>query len=365
MAQISDLIQYLETLAPLALQESYDNCGLLVGNGTNELKGILITLDVTEQVVEEAVSMGCNVIVAHHPIIFKGLKKLTPQSYVERTVIAAIKHDVAIYAIHTNLDNVWLGVNHKIAQKLGLVDCKPLQTLNHSLAKLTFYSPQSHTQQVLSAIHTVGAGVVGNYTQCAFTTTGTGQFQPNEFASPYIGKAQQLEKVNEDSVEVVFPIYLQSKIIQLLKVTHPYEKPAFDVSILENNHPQLGAGRYGTLPQPMQPQEFIMYLKEKLSLTLVRHTAFVNKPIHTVALCGGSGSFLFGAAKKAKSDVFISSDFKYHEFFDADEHTMIADINHYEGEYFTKELIFEYLNQKFANIALVLSKVNTNPISYL
>ncbi len=365
MAQIYDLVQYLETLAPLALQESYDNCGLLVGNISLDLKGILITLDVTEQVVQEALDKRCNVIVAHHPIIFKGLKKLTPDTYTQRTVLAAIKHDIAIYVMHTNLDNVWLGVNHKIAQKLGLENCKPLQTLTSSLAKLTFYSPSSHTHKVLAAIHAVGAGVVGNYTQCAFTTTGTGQFQPNDLAKPFLGIAQQLEKVNEDRVEVIFPLYLQSSILYQLKATHPYEEPAFDVSVLANNHPQLGAGRYGTLAQPMLPKDFMVYLKEKLSLTLVRHTTFVNKPIRTVALCGGSGSFLFGAAQKAKADVYISSDFKYHDFFDADQHTMIADINHYEAEYFTKELIYEYLNQKFANIALVLSKVNTNPISYL
>ena len=231
--------------------------------------------------------------------------------------------------------------------------------------KLSFYVPESHLETVKAALFAKGAGHYNAYDQCCWQVRGEGQFRPLADSRPYSGKIRQLEKVDEYKVEMICIDAVIKEVVQTLLSVHPYEEPAFDVSVLDNNHPQLGAGRYGTLPQPMQPQEFIMYLKEKLSLTLVRHTAFVNKPIHTVALCGGSGSFLFGAAKKAKSDVFISSDFKYHEFFDADEHTMIADINHYEGEYFTKELIFEYLNQKFANIALVLSKVNTNPISYL
>lgn len=364
MLQISEVIKYLETLAPIALQESYDNCGLLVGDAQAPLKGILISLDVTEAIIQEAISEGCNLVIAHHPIIFKGIKKINNTSFIDRTIVAAIKNDIAIYAIHTNLDNVWQGVNHKIAEKLGLVNCKPLQTISQSLSKFNFYCPSSHTAEVLAAVHAVGAGVVGNYTHCAFTTSGSGQFMPNAFAKPFQGSANKLEQTPEDKVELIFPNYLKSKVVAAFLASHPYEEPAYDITLLENHHPQIGAGRVGMLPEPMSPSLFLQYLKDKLSVSLIRHTTLVNNSIQKVALCGGSGSFLFTAAKNAKADIYISSDFKYHEFFEADEHTMIADINHYEAEYFTKELIFEFLNLKFANIALVLSKVNTNPISY-
>ena len=243
MLQISEVITYLETLAPLALQESYDNCGLLIGDAQAPLKGILITLDVTEAIIQEAIAEGCNFIIAHHPIIFKGIKKINNTSYIDRSIVAAIKNDIAIYAIHTNLDNIWHGVNHKIAEKLGLINCKPLQTISQSLSKFSFYCPSSHTEEVLSAVHAVGAGVVGNYTRCAFTSPGTGQFMPNAAAKPFQGSADKLEQTLEDKVELVFPNYLKSKVVNALRATHPYEEPAFDIALLENNHPQIGAGR--------------------------------------------------------------------------------------------------------------------------
>lgn len=365
MTQILEVTQYLEQLAPLALQESYDNCGLLIGDAQWNLQGVLITLDVTEAVVDEAIAQGCNLIVAHHPLIFKGIKKLSPSSYVERTIIKAIKNDIAIYAIHTNLDNVWDGVNKKIADKLELKNTQILQTGNDNFSKLTFFVPQTHTEIVLAAVHSAGAGVVGNYSSCAFSTAGMGQFCANDGAAPFVGTINQVEKVVEDKVEVVLPTHLQNQVLKILIGNHPYEEVAYYVVPLANPHPNIGAGRIGTLTQPMMPLDFIAYMKEKLCVSLVRCSPLPDRLISKVALCGGSGSFLFATARKAKADIYISSDFKYHEFFDADAHTMIADINHYEAEYFTKELLFEHLNKKFANIALVLSKINTNPISYL
>ena len=364
MIQISNVVDYLEQWTPLSLQESYDNCGLLVGDASWELKGALISLDVTEAVVEEAIERGCNLIISHHPIIFKGLKKIVSQSYVERTVIKAIKNDIALYAIHTNLDNVWSGVNKKIADRLQLSETRILQP-NSNFLKITFFVPATHTEQVLKAVHAAGAGNIGNYSACAFRTSGTGQFTPIEDANPYIGQKLETEFVSEERVEVICPPHLQNIIVKKLLKSHPYETPAYDVMMLNNSYPYSGAGRIGLLPQPMEPREFIQHLKQSLNVSIVRCSPLVNKKIVKVALCGGSGSSLFSNAQKQLADVYVSSDFKYHEFFDANHATMIADINHYEAEYFTKELIHEYLCQKFANIALVLSKINTNPISYL
>lgn len=360
--QIFELIQYLEQIAPLSLQESYDNCGLLVGDAALELSGALITLDVTAAVIHEAIEQNCNLVICHHPIIFKGLKKLTPYTYVERTIIKAIQHNIAIYAIHTNLDNIWNGVNQKIASKLDLINTSILQIGTVQLAQLTTYVPATHTDIVLEQLFKVGAGAIANYDSCVFKVEGMGQFRPLDDAKPYLGAVNTIEKVKEERIEIVFPSYLKSIVEQTLKKHHPYEEVAYTITLTTNNHPQIGAGRVGYLKTPMMPLEFIHYLKAKLNVSMVRATSFVNKPISKVALCGGSGSFLLANAKQVKADIYISSDFKYHEFFDADDNTMIADINHYEAEFFTKELIFEHLNQKFTNIALVLSNINTNPI---
>jgi dinuclear metal center YbgI/SA1388 family protein len=365
MTKIKEVINHLEVIAPLAYQESYDNCGLLVGSSDSDLSGILISLDVTEEVVEEAIQSGCNLIIAHHPIIFKGLKKLTGSNYIERTVLKAIKNNIALYAIHTNLDNVFHGVNHKIAEKIGLKNLKILAPKSQILKKLVTFIPLEDCNNVLKAIHEAGAGQIGNYSECSFQVEGLGSFKPNEMADPAIGKANKLEQVKEKRVEVIFPSYLEGKILKCLFKSHPYEEPAFDVYSLENTNQEVGAGMMGELEKPMDEQEFLLSLKEKMNLKVIRHTKTLNKKVSKVAVCGGSGSFLLGKAISFENQVFITGDFKYHEFFDAENKILIADIGHYESEVFTKELIYEFLIQKFSNIALVLAKTHTNPISYL
>ena len=362
--KIKELTSYLESFAPVAYQESYDNSGLIVGDANKDITGVLITLDVNELVLDEAVSTGCNLIVAHHPIIFKGLKRLTGKSYVERTVMAAIKNDVAIYAIHTNLDNVHTGVNRKISELLELSNTRVLVPKNETLGKLTTFIPSDKTEEVLSAIHEAGAGSIGDYDSCSFRVAGTGAFRPNESADPYIGSANELEKVEEDRVEVIFPLPIQKKVISALKKAHPYEEVAYYLHVLENENPEVGSGMIGNLPWEMEGKAFIPYLKEKMNLEVVRSTFFIKRSIKKVAVCGGSGSFLLKAAIAAGADAFVSADFKYHEFFDADGKILIADIGHYESEVYTKDLIYALLSEKFSNIALRLSKVNTNPIHY-
>jgi len=364
MPKIKEVIRFLEETAPPAYQESYDNCGLLTGNTEADITGILITLDTIEDVIEEAIALNCNLIISHHPIIFKGLKKLTGSNYIERTIIKALKNDIAIYAIHTNLDSVLHGVNHKIAEKLGLINLKILAPKKQTLKKLVTFIPVEDTEKVMKEVYAAGAGQIGNYSACSFRVEGIGSFKPNEAADPTIGVANKLEFVKENRVEVIFPGYLEDKVISTLVNTHPYEEPAYDVFLLENSHKEVGAGLVGDLPEAVSELDFLMNLKEKMAVPLVRHTAFLNKKVSRIAVCGGSGSFLLKDAIKAKSDFFVTADFKYHEFFDAENKIVIADIGHYESEVYTKELIYELLSKKFSNIALILSKVFSNPIRY-
>lgn len=362
---IKDVISHLESIAPSAYQESYDNARLIVGSPEAQVTGIICSLDVTEAVVEEAKTKGCNLIVAHHPIIFKGLKSLTGKNYVERTVIKAIKDDVAIYAIHTNLDAVHQGVNQKIAQKIGLTDMKILAPKKGLLTKLTTFIPKDNSAEVLQALYQAGAGIIGNYSHCSFQTEGEGTFLPMENATPHIGSKGKEERVAEKRVELMFPAHLQSKVLQALKSTHPYEEVAYYLHPLDNDHQEVGSGMIGQLPEAVPGMDFLQHLKKSMGLQVLKHTAFLDKKISKVAICGGAGIFLLGQAIKSGADVFITADVKYHEFFDADQQILLADIGHYESEIYTKELLKDLLSQKFSNIATYLTNVVTNPISYL
>lgn len=363
--KIKDVISHLERLAPLAYQEEYDNSGLLVGNGDWKVNGILVTLDCIEEVVDEAIRDNCNLIVAHHPIIFRGLKKITGKNYIERTVIKAIKNDIAIYAIHTNLDNIIDGVNRKIAERIGLTDLQLLAPKEATLTKLVTFIPTKDVDKVMNTVHRAGGGNIGNYKNCSFRVDGTGTFQPTEQAKPRIGQANELEKVNEARVEVIFPTHLQAQIMDALRSSHPYEEVAYYLTPVGNQNQEVGSGLIGYLPTPMEPRAFLERLKNMMNTACVRHTALPAYPIKKVAVCGGAGSFLLPAAKANRADAYISADFKYHEFFDAEGQLLIADVGHYESEQFTKDLLKEVLEQKFPNFAVNFSKSVTNPISYL
>lgn len=364
MPKINDIIGHLENIAPSSYQESYDNSGLLTGNRSWEVTGILISLDCIEKVVDEAIEKGCNLIVAHHPIIFGGLKRLNGANYVERTVIKAIKNDVAIFAIHTNLDNVHTGVNAMISEKIGLINTSILAPKSGKLSKLEFFVPNEHTEKVLEAIHQKRAGMVGNYENCSFKVNGTGTFKPNDQAKPSIGANQNQEHVEEDRVEVIYPTHLEGKIIAALRKAHPYEEVAFFSINLNNQNQEVGSGMIGELNSELSPDEFLDHLKKSMALECIRYTNTEKKAIKKVAVCGGAGSFLLKRAKSLGADAFVSADFKYHEFFDAEDKIMIADIGHYESEVYTKELLDRFLREKFTNIATYLSEVNTNPVKY-
>ncbi|TDB64652.1 Nif3-like dinuclear metal center hexameric protein [Arundinibacter roseus] len=364
MSTIQNVIEHLEYLAPPSYQESYDNSGLLVGNAGEQLTGVLITLDCTESVVQEAVTLGCNLIVAHHPILFKGLKRLNGNTYVERTILLAIQHQVAIYAIHTNLDHVLHGVNARISEKLGLKNCKILAPKGDLLSKLTFYVPEKNAPEVVHALHETGAGHVGNYSHCSFQSAGTGTFRPENGANPQVGVIGEIESVAEKKIELLIPSHLEKKVLNTLRAVHPYEEVAYYLQALENLHQEVGAGAVGELPEPMPIQDFLNYLKERMSVSVIKYTSTAKKMVQKVAVCGGAGSFLLPHAHRVQADAFVTSDFKYHEFFDAENRLMICDIGHYESEVCTKDLLFDYLSKKSDNFALYLSQVNTNPVSY-
>jgi len=365
MTTIQDIINSLEILAPLSYQESYDNSGLLTGNSQEAITGILISLDMNEDIVNEAIERNCNMVIAHHPIIFKGLKKLTGSNYVERTIIKAVQNNIAMYAIHTNLDSISTGVNKKICDKLELINTRILAPKDNTLKKLITYIPVNETDKVLNALFEAGAGKLGNYQECSFQSTGNGTFFPLEKANPSIGKIGQRENVQETRVELIFETPLQSKIISTLLKNHPYEEPAYDIIQLENKNSLIGAGMVGDLKEPMPETEYLQLVKKQLNLQVLKHTTLTNKPVNKVAVCGGSGSFLIRNAIAANADVFITSDVKYHEFFDAENKIIIADVGHYESEVFTKDLIYDYIMDNFSNIAVKLAKSITNPVSFL
>lgn len=362
--KISDIIKCLEDFAPAALQEDYDNAGLIVGNTIDECKGVLVTLDVTEKIIAEAQKKKCNLIVAHHPIIFKSLKKINGKNYVERTIIAAIKNNVAIYAIHTNLDNVLNGVNYKIAQKLQLQNIQVLSSKKNSLKKLVTFSPIDYAEEIRNVLFKTGAGTIGKYSECSYNIEGWGTFKANENTKPFVGKKGTRHTENETRIEVIFPDHLQQKMIQNLKAAHPYEEVAYDIYFLANERNDIGSGIIGNLHKAISEEELLTRLKKEFKLTVIRHTFFLHKKITKVALCGGAGSFLIDAAKEAGAQAFITSDLKYHEFFDADKMIFLADIGHFESEQFTVELLVEILQEKFPNFAVLKTETNTNPVNY-
>lgn len=362
--KIKEIAQFLESIAPLSLQENYDNAGLIVGNMESECSGIITSLDVTEEVVKEAMAKKCNLVVGHHPIIFKGLKKINGKNYVERTIIAAIKNDIAIYAIHTNLDNVLEGVNHKIAEKLKLQNCKVLLPKDGTLEKLVTFAPVKNAEKIRSALFDAGAGSIGNYDQCSYNVEGSGTFRALEGSDPFVGEIGKRHQENEIRIEVVFPATQEQKIVKALKESHPYEEVAYYLQPLKNTQDNVGSGLIGELPVPIAENELLTILKSAFHLQVIRHTPFLDKPVHKIAVCGGSGSFLLSTAIAAGAQVYITGDIKYHEFFDADERLLLADIGHYESEQFTIELLTEFLQKKFTNFAVLKTEINTNPVKY-
>ncbi len=363
--QIKEVIQYLETLAPISYAEDFDNVGLLVGNQNTNITGILVTLDTLESVVDEAIENKCNLIISFHPIIFKGIKKFNGNNYVERVVMKAIKHDIAIFAIHTALDNALHGVNDMMCQQLGLVNRKILIPQGGNVKKLVTFAPTKEAESLLSKLFEAGAGTIGNYDNCSFSTEGTGTFKASENANPSIGEIGKTHYEKETQIQVTFPKHSEAKILKTLFDNHSYEEVAYEITTLENKNQNIGIGMIGELPEAMDENAFLKHIKKVFKTGCVRHSVLLNKPIKKVAVLGGSGSFAISNAIRAKADIFITADLKYHQFYEAEGKILLADIGHYESEQYTKNLIVDYLRKKISNFAIILSDINTNPIQYI
>ena len=362
--KIKEIVSFLESQAPLSLQEQYDNAGLITGDAGWDCTGIICTLDATEEVIKEAITQKCNLVVAHHPIIFGGLKKINGKNYVEKTIITAIKNDIAIYAIHTNLDNILQGVNGRMADMLGLKNISILAQKSGTLKKLFTFVPIDHAEQVRNALFKAGGGQISHYTECSFNSEGIGTFKAGEGATPFVGKQGIQHQEKEIRIEVILPAFLESSIVTALKASHPYEEVAFDVITLTNTHQEIGAGVIGELMEPVDEKQFLTNLRQIFMVPVVRHTALLNKRVKRIALCGGAGSFLISKALAEGADAYITADIKYHEFFEANNRMLIADIGHYESEQFTINLLQEILEQKFPTFAVLKTTMKTNPVNY-
>ena len=363
--KIHQITQILEEWAPLHYAEDFDNVGLLVGNQNDEVGGILVTHDCLEEVVDEAVEKKCNLIVCFHPILFKGLQKFTGNSHVVRAVRKAIKNDVAIYALHTALDNQAHGVSFGLSQALGLTNTSILLPKEDTIKKLNFYVPKAQAEQVRDALFAAGAGKLGNYDECSFSSGGQGSFRPSQNSNPYIGKKGERHIENESQIQMVFQKHLEFQIIETLLSNHPYEEVAYEITSLANPNQNLGMGMIGVLPKSMNPKAFLDYVKGVLGTPTLRHSQLGPNTIERVAVLGGSGSFAIQAAKRKKADAYITADLKYHDFYEGNQSFLVVDAGHYETEQHTKKIILDYLTEKLPNFAILLSEVDTNPIKYL
>ena len=363
--KISGIIEYLESVSPLSYQEDYDNCGLLVGDSGMEFQKALLCLDLTEQVMEEAIRHKCNLLISHHPFIFKGLKKLTSDMAETAIIKLALVNNVAIYAMHTNLDNTLEGLNSFVFSKLGITNFSILAPKPGMHAKLTVFCPAGHAEKVRNVLFEAGAGQIGNYDCCSYNVEGEGTFRASELAHPFVGKKNEIHVENEIRIEVIFPRHLEAGILKSLREVHPYEEVAFDIYPLQNTLARSGAGLIGEFEKPVDEQDFLDLVKRKLELPVIRHTALRSKSISKVALCTGSGSFLIHDAIRSGADAYLTADLKYHDFFEAAKNLLLVDIGHYESEQGVKEWLHAALIEKFPNFAFLISEVNTNPVHYL
>lgn len=361
---VTDITSELEKLAPLPFAEAFDNVGLLVGDAQMEVTGVLITLDTLESVILEAEKTGCNLVISFHPIIFKGLKRLTATTYVERTVTLAIAKGIAIYSIHTALDNVPGGVSGKLSEIIGLKNTHVLIPKKGSIRKLVTYVPNNAHELLLNKLFEAGGGELGNYSCCSFSNGGLGTYLPGDRAKPSIGSVGVLSKETEQQIHLTFTAEREMAVLEALKAFHPYEEIAFELTTLDNDYQQLGMGIIGELDTPMAEIAFLDLLKSKLNIPTIRHSELRNTPVMRVAVLGGSGAFAIEAAIASGADFLVTSDFKYHDFFKAEGKIILADVGHFESEQFTKNLLVDYLTEKFPNFAIRLAETQTNPVKY-
>lgn len=363
--KIKEIIKEIEDFAPLSLQDSFDNSGLQIGNTNQILSGVLLCLDVTEDVIEEAIELECNLIISHHPLLFKPLKSITGRTYIERCVLKACKHDLVIYAAHTNLDNANRGVNFRIAEKLGLQNIRILSPKSNYLLKLITFVPKEHADSVRNALFNAGSGHIGNYDSCSYNIQGEGSFRAGENTNPFCGEKGELHFEEEIRIETILPVFKKQSVLRALLATHPYEEPAYDFYSLANDYDQAGSGIVGELPFPEDEMTFLQRLKTIFQVDTLKHSPLCNREIREVALCGGSGAFLIPDAIAFGADVFITGEAKYNDYYDVEDKILLATIGHYESEICTKEIFFDIITKKITNFAIHFSNTNINPVNYL
>ena len=363
--KIKEIVSALDRFAPLPLQDGFDNAGLQIGLTEAEATGALLCLDVTEAVLDEAIALGCNLVISHHPLIFKGYKSITGKDYVERCILKAIRNDMVLYAAHTNLDNAKGGVNYKIAEKIGLKHLQVLEPKRNSLLKLVTFVPTEQAERVRKTLFAAGCGNIGGYDSCSYNLKGEGTFRAGENTHPFCGSIGELHWEEEVRIETILPSYKKGEVVRALLSAHPYEEPAFDLYPLENEWTQAGAGIVGELETPETELEFLKRIKKIFEVECVKHNRLTGREIQKVALCGGAGAFLIPQAIRSGADIFITGEIKYHDYFGHEDEILLAEIGHYESEQYTKEIFYSIIRDLFPNFALHLSKINTNPIKYL
>ena len=365
MAKIKEITDALEMFAPLPLQEGYDNAGLQIGLTEAEVKGALLCLDVTEDILDEAIASECNLVISHHPLIFNPIKRVTGRNYVERCIMKAIRNDIAIYSAHTNLDSAPGGVNYKMAEKLGLKNVKILAPKENMLLKLVVYVPSDYAAELRQALFDAGCGAIGNYDCCSYNLNGEGTFRANDDCNPFCGKVGEIHTENEVRIETVLPAYIKNRVLKAMLAVHPYEEPAYDIYAMQNEWATVGLGVVGELPEEVDEKAFLSQVKEAFGVEKLAHTALQGKKIKKVALCGGSGSSLAKHAVTAGADIFITGEGHYHDMFNYGKGMMMAVIGHFESEHFTTEIFADILSKKFPELKLKITENRTNPVYYL
>lgn len=363
--RIREVLQAIEQVAPIALQESFDNTGVQVGDVNQEAKGVLLSIDVTENVILEAISLNCNLIVSHHPIAFRSFKSLTGKTYTERCLILACKHDIVLYAAHTNLDNAFGGINFKLAEMLRLQNVRVLSPLKGNLLKLVTFVPTAYAETVRNSLFNAGAGHIGGYDSCSFNLDGNGTFRAGEEAHPFCGNVGEMHIEQETRVETILPVFKQKDVLRALLAVHPYEEPAYDFYPLANDWNAAGSGVVGTLPEEMEEEEFLYLLKDTFKLASLQHSPYRGTLVRDVAICGGSGAFLIPKAISYGADVFVTGEAKYNDFYDVEDKLLLTTIGHYESEICSKEIFFDVLSKKYPNFAIHKSGFDINPVNYL
>ncbi|WP_165020456.1 Nif3-like dinuclear metal center hexameric protein [Dysgonomonas sp. ZJ279] len=363
--KIKEILHAIEQLAPLSLQESYDNSGVQVGDTNQEAKGAIVCIDITEAVLDEAVALECNLIISHHPLAFRAFKSLTGKNYIERCMMKACKHDIVIYAAHTNLDNAMGGINYYLADMLNLQNVRILDPQKGKLLKLVTFVPQSHAETVRNALFNAGAGNIGNYDSCSYSVVGEGTFRAGEGTNPFRGEVGELHFEGEIRIEMILPVFKQSEVSRALIAVHPYEEPAYDFYALENTWSQAGGGIVGTLPEEMEEEDFLYFLKDTFKLTTLQYSPYNRKSVRDVAICSGSGSFLIPKAISYGADAFITGEAKYNDFYDVEDKILLATIGHYESEIFTKNIFFDIISKKYPTFVVYMSGADVNPVNYL